>query len=116
MIVFVILALTFLLKPYAAAPAKKGGRNFWGDLSRPIHDKAGTPRISKVTMLYGAEPNPYYVRALRSHRTHNERWNYGMHVLDQDIVGGYWNKPSYIMSIIVQELAKPPGERTEWLM
>lgn len=67
-------------------------------------------------MLYGDELNPYYVRALRSHRTHNERWNYGMRVLEQDIVGSFWNKPSFILSAIVEELAKPMAERVEWFM
>ena len=67
-------------------------------------------------MLYGDQVNPYYVRALKSHRRHNDRWNYGMHILQQDIVGGYWNKPSYLMSLIVNELAKPAAERVEWFM
>ena len=67
-------------------------------------------------MLYGDEINPYYVRALKSHRRHNERWNYGMHILQQNIVGGYWNKPSYLMSLIVAELSKPPADRVGWFM
>ncbi|KAB8556627.1 hypothetical protein FH972_025663 [Carpinus fangiana] len=67
-------------------------------------------------MLYGETPNPLYERAVRSHRLHNERWNYPMFVLREQIAGGYWNKPSYLMSLIVQELAKPKSERLEWLM
>lgn len=76
----------------------------------------GGPRIGKVTMLYGETPNPLYERAVRSHRLHNERWNYPMFVLREQITGGYWNKPSYLLSLIVQELAKPRSERLEWLM
>lgn len=39
-----------------------------------------------------------------------------MHILRQDIAVGFWNKPSYLMHMIINELAKPVGERTEWLM
>ncbi|KAL1846735.1 hypothetical protein Plec18170_009025 [Paecilomyces lecythidis] len=66
-------------------------------------------------MLYG-KPNIFYERALQTHRRHARRWGYGMRVLNHDIAVGYWNKPSYLLSLIIQELAKPPSERTEWLM
>ena len=75
----------------------------------------GIPRIAKVTMLYG-QTNVLYERALRTHRWHNEKWNYPFHILRHEIAGGYWNKPSYLLSLVVNELGKPPGERTEWLM
>lgn len=39
-----------------------------------------------------------------------------MHILRQDISIGFWNKPSYLMSLVINELAKPAGERMEWLM
>lgn len=74
------------------------------------------PTIAKVSMLYGDDPHPAYVRALRSHRLHNERFNYGMFVLQEDAVGGFWNKPLYLLSILMQELAKAPSERLHWLM
>lgn len=67
-------------------------------------------------MLYGDKPKSEYIRAVRSHREHNERFNYAMLVLEQDAVGGFWNKPLYLLSLIVQELAKPAAERLEWLM
>jgi len=67
-------------------------------------------------MLYGDPVDPLYERAIRSHRLHNERWNYPMHVLRRHITGGYWNKPSYLLGLIVAELAKPVEERVEWLM
>lgn len=113
---FCLLSILFFFKSYSSTPDTKGAKGFWSDLSRPVHDYSGTPQIVKLTMLYGEEINPYYVRALRSHRIHNERWNYGMRVLEEDIVGNYWNKPSYILSQVVAELAKPPQERAEWFM
>jgi hypothetical protein len=72
-------------------------------------------RIAKVSMVYGS-PNSLYERALKSHEHHAQRWGYSMKVLQRDIVGGYWNKPIYLLSLVLQELAKPPSERLEWLM
>jgi hypothetical protein len=72
-------------------------------------------RIAKVSMLYG-ETNHMYERALQSHARHGKRWGYPMHVLREDISVGFWNKPSYLISLVINELAKPAGERMEWLM
>jgi hypothetical protein len=72
-------------------------------------------RIAKVSMLYGS-PNPLYERALKSHERHAQRWGYPMKVLQRDIMGGYWNKPSYLLSLLLLELAKAPSEQVEWLM
>lgn len=74
------------------------------------------PTIGKVSMLYGQNPAQSYLRALKSHRIHNERFNYAMFVLEQDAIGGFWNKPMYLLSIIMNELSKPPAERLQWLM
>lgn len=71
-------------------------------------------RLTKVSVVYGT-PNQLYERALQSHLRHAQRWGYGMQVLRQEIVGGVWDKISYLLSIVLQELAKPQSERTEWL-
>jgi hypothetical protein len=76
---------------------------------------ATNPRIAKVTMLYGRS-NELYERAVMSHERHARMHGYQMHILRHEITGGYWNKPSYLLSLVVQELAKPPGERAQWLM
>ncbi|KXG51868.1 Galactosyl transferase [Penicillium griseofulvum] len=57
-----------------------------------------------------------YERALQSHERHGKRWGYPMHILRQDISIGFWNKPSYLLSLVISEMAKPAGERIEWLM
>ncbi|KAL4931663.1 cytochrome P450 [Aspergillus undulatus] len=85
---------------------------------RPKSDFTTIPsyrRVTKVSMLYGAK-NSLYERALQSHRRHAERWGYGMDVLQEDIAVGYWNKPAYLLALVVAELARPDGERVEWLM
>lgn len=72
-------------------------------------------RIAKVSMLYGKH-NHLYERALRSHQRHAERWGYRSHILRQDITAGFWNKPTYLLGLVIQELAKPPQDRLEWLV
>ena len=118
MIVFLALTGIFLIRSYAYPTARAAKVDLSALLNRKRHanDHAASPRIAKVSMLYGNPPNPSYVRALKTHRAHNERWNYAMEVLQQDITGGYWNKPSYLLSLLVRELAKPAAERIEWLM
>lgn len=86
----------------------------------PISQSDDTPnnklqRVAKVSMLYG-ETNHMYERALASHERHGKRWGYPMHILRQDISVGFWNKPSYLLSLVISELTKPAGERKEWLM
>ena len=71
--------------------------------------------VTKVSMLYG-ERNVHYERALQTHRRHAERWGYGMNVLQNDIAVGYWNKPAYLLALVVAELAKAARERVEWFM
>lgn len=73
------------------------------------------PRISKASMLYGPQ-NDIYDRAIESHKRHNEIHGYNMHVLRRGVTNGYWNKYAYLLSLVVQELAKPTEERIEWIM
>lgn len=69
----------------------------------------------KVTGLYGQD-NELYEAAIRSHDEHNELHGYGMSVLREKIVNGHWSKPAYLLSLLVQELAKDEEERAEWMM
>ena len=107
---FALLSLLFFWRP--ASPVHVTGLHK-DDISRSFSGTGG-PRVAKVSMLYGA--STLYERAVRSHRTHNEQFNYPMHVLREEITGGYWNKPSYLLALVVLELAKPAAERAEWLM
>ncbi|RDW70879.1 uncharacterized protein DSM5745_08390 [Aspergillus mulundensis] len=72
-------------------------------------------RITKASMLYGPR-NAIYERALQSHARHAERWGYGMEVLRHEIAEGYWNKPSYLLALVIRELGRAVGERVEWFM
>ncbi|CAG7917337.1 unnamed protein product [Penicillium olsonii] len=72
-------------------------------------------RIAEVSMLYG-DTNEMYERALFTHERHAKIWGHPMHTLRQDISAGVWNKPTYLSSLVIAELAKPAGRRMEWLM
>ncbi|KAG9571148.1 glycosyltransferase family 34 protein, partial [Aureobasidium melanogenum] len=71
-------------------------------------------RIAKVSMLYGN--NKLYERALESHTRHGEKWGYPTYIKRQNEYCGYWNKPTFMIQQVAQELAKPERERAEWLM
>ena len=81
----------------------------------------GTPslgarsRIGKVTILFGT-PSQAYERALRTHELHDRLNNYPLHILRYSLLDDVWTKPAYILSILLRELAKPEGERLEWLL
>ena len=72
--------------------------------------------IAKVSMLYGEPLRRQYIQALDSHQQHNHRFGYLMHVLRREIVSGYWNKPVYLLSLMLQELQKPAETRVQWFM
>jgi len=69
----------------------------------------------KVTGLYGHD-NELYEAAIRSHGEHDRLHGYEMKVLREKIVNGHWSKPAYLLSLLVQELAKGEQERAEWMM
>lgn len=71
--------------------------------------------IIKVSMLYG-DSNPTYERALRNHEHHTKRWGDTMKVLRHPVIEGVWNKPAYLLSVVLQELEKPTSEQAKWLM
>ena len=89
-------------------------------------------KIHQVTMILNGEgpEHEVYERALKTHLAHAERWGYETHILREDSVGsgksgrdskGHWQsgvfkKPLYLLSLVINELAKPREERAEWIM
>jgi hypothetical protein len=73
------------------------------------------PAIGKMTISFG-ETEEVYERAIRSHEFHNREMGYSQFVLRERLVPGLWSKHAYILSVIVQEMAKPEGQRLKWLM
>ncbi|KAK5014422.1 hypothetical protein LTR60_003366, partial [Cryomyces antarcticus] len=74
----------------------------------------GSSRIGKVRILFG-DHNEVYERALRSHDAHNKFHGYAQFVLREKLLSGLWSKPAYILSTILQEMAKPVDYRLQWL-
>ena len=82
---------------------------------RQIESIPGTARITRLSMLYGAN-NSLYERAIDTHMKHTARWGHRFQVLREDLTSSFWNKPVYILYSLIQELARPSDHRAEWLM
>jgi hypothetical protein len=82
------------------------------DVADPLQPRSA---VGKVHAVFG-EPNPVYERALKLHESHAERQGHPMFVLRERLLSGLWSKPAFILSVMLQELAKPEGERLEWLL
>lgn len=80
------------------------------------------PKIRQVTMLFGGSPNKIDEQSLETHIEHGKRWGYPTHILRQNVIGSddwhesCFSKPSYLLSILISEMAKPEDERAEWLV
>jgi hypothetical protein len=70
--------------------------------------------VGKVSMLYG--DNLVYEQALKTHDRHNLAHGYDMTVLRRQLLPGFWSKPAYILSRLLEEMAKPEDERLEWIV
>ncbi|TKA23766.1 hypothetical protein B0A50_07048 [Salinomyces thailandicus] len=74
-----------------------------------------TSKVTKVTALFGEE-NEIYEAAIRSHEEHNRLHNYPIRILRERIINNFWSKPAYLLSLVIEELAKPPSTRSAWLV
>lgn len=72
-------------------------------------------QVGKVHAVFG-EPNPVYERALKLHEAHSNSMGHPMFVLRERLLSGLWSKPAFILSIVLQELAKAEDERLKWLL
>ncbi|GAB7356091.1 hypothetical protein MBLNU459_g6698t2 [Dothideomycetes sp. NU459] len=72
-------------------------------------------RIKKVSAIFG-EHNDLYEAALKTHEKHNELHGYQMQTLRERIINNFWSKPAYLLSVLVEELAKPLDQRNDWLV
>ena len=83
-------------------------------------DPVTEPGIGKVTVLFHSKDDPT-ARAIKSHEAHNQRFGHPQFVLRHSLIDGgtldgSWNKPAYILAILLQELRKPEVERLQWLL
>lgn len=69
-------------------------------------------------MIYETERfNAIYERSIDTHIKHGEQWGVPTHILRHDIVeAGFFNKPAYVLGLIIEEMAKPYGKRAGWIV
>lgn len=72
-------------------------------------------RLGKLTVHVGAD-SALYRPAIRSHHLHALVHGTPVHILCAPAVEGMWNKPAFVLSVLLSEIVRPAGERLEWLM
>ncbi|KAI6784830.1 uncharacterized protein J7T54_007923 [Emericellopsis cladophorae] len=78
-------------------------------------ENSRSPRLAVVTAQFGAAKQ-YYEEALRTQMMLSKVHNFRLLVLRSKITDVLWNKPAHILSILLDEMAKPEDERLEWLL
>lgn len=107
------------------APKATDGALSYGNMT-------SSPRILQTTMLFTGMKNAVSDRCLQSHLDQGARHGYKMSVLRSEFMRIdekekemqkrevfseiIWDKPLYILSTLVEELAKPEKERAEWIV
>ena len=78
----------------------------------------GGPRVRQATMIYDTDKfNAVYERSVDSHIRHGKMWDVPTHVLRHDIVdAGFFNKPAFLLGLVIEEMAKPYGQRADWIV
>jgi len=87
------------------------------ELNIPIPSSSSSPirpTILKLSILTSWDQSASE-RALFTHFYHATLHAYPFHILRTPILADIWSKPAYILSHLLHELAKPPGERAQWL-
>ncbi|KAH6960085.1 galactosyl transferase GMA12/MNN10 family protein [Ilyonectria sp. MPI-CAGE-AT-0026] len=72
------------------------------------------PRLAAVTAQFG-KPHRHYQRALGTHALHGLVQQTEVHVLSNKIMDDLWNKPAFLLEILLEEMSKPADQRLDWL-
>lgn len=74
-------------------------------------------RIRQCTSIWPGEDRPHFERALNTHIRHGAKWGYPTDVLRHFLVESKErNKVAYILYLVLREMAKPRGNRAEWIL
>ena len=78
----------------------------------------GGPRVRQATTTLHDGYDPVFERAIKSHIKHGEAWGYPTHVLRHSMLDGnsQYNKISYLQMLLLNEMARPYGQRAGWIM
>jgi mannan polymerase II complex MNN10 subunit len=74
----------------------------------------GRARIATVTAHFG-KPQEHYQRAFQTHLQHALVHGTEVRVMCDPIVDDLWNKPAFILNLLMREMLKPEKERLEWI-
>ncbi|CAE7202992.1 hypothetical protein P3342_010989 [Pyrenophora teres f. teres] len=74
----------------------------------------GRARVATVTAQFG-EPQEHYQRALQTHLLHALIHGTEVRVMCDAMVDDLWNKPAFILDLLMQEMLKPEKDRLEWI-
>lgn len=72
-------------------------------------------RIATATAHFGFS-SLHYLPALRTHVLHSLIHSTSLHVLCDPIIDSLWNKPAFILHLLIHEMLKPAPQRLEWIM
>lgn len=74
-------------------------------------------RIATLMAQFGGvEGNEHYQRAFTTHLEHALVHGTELHVLCDKMIDDLWNKPAFILDLLLREMIKPEKERLEWLV
>ncbi|TKX20247.1 galactosyl transferase-like protein 4 [Elsinoe australis] len=84
----------------------------------PVYgDRASKAKIAKVTQIVGKYADDKVIMDnYAAHRVHDERFGYRRILYTTPILGGFFDRYLFLISLMTQELIKPEGERLEWIM
>ncbi|KAH7399384.1 hypothetical protein BKA66DRAFT_451684 [Pyrenochaeta sp. MPI-SDFR-AT-0127] len=71
-------------------------------------------RIATVTAHFG-ESQEYFRKSLQTHLLHSLVHGTEVKVLCDPIVDNLWNKPAFILQLLMAEMLKPAKKRLEWI-
>ncbi|KAH9861541.1 hypothetical protein J1614_011291 [Plenodomus biglobosus] len=75
----------------------------------------GRGRISLVTAHFGVH-QAHYEKAFETHLLHSLIHGTEVHVMCNAIVDDLWNKPAFLLNLVMHEMMKPEDKRLEWIM
>jgi mannan polymerase II complex MNN10 subunit len=75
----------------------------------------GRARIAVVTAHFGTITD-HYQQAFRTHLLHSLIHGNEVKVMCDPIIDLLWNKPAFILTLLMREMIKPAKERLEWFM
>ena len=117
--VFILIVSFFVVHHLQGTPFyTRSGSDASGANDELINPIEGGSRLRQATTTLHDEYDPIFERAIKSHIKHGEAWGYPTHVLRHSMLDGnsQYNKLSYLQMLLLNEMAKPYGQRAGWIV